>query len=1549
MRIIRLLFILFFTNFVYAQQYGVNTQSYFVNEAIDVEVDSAGNQFVAGYFSGQINFNSTTQIASSNGASDVYIAKYGVGGNLLWVQQFGGAFADKPSDLALDSLGNCYVTGSYSGQMTIGTFVLNSNTASKDFFIFKLSNSGTVIWALSEGGSSIEFTNGITCDNLGNVIVTGQYTGQSTIGSTVLNSMINPQSNLATYDFFIAKYSTNGLFDWVKVGYAPDDDRGLAVTTDSQNNIFVTGQFSDTLTFNGNTYNNIAQNAGFVTKLSPIGVTSYFNLMKAGMVVPYDIKINSIDEVVIIGDYLGTFNYLTTTINSITNIYAKKIFTLKTSNNGVFIWGNAVGSANEISARALAIDDLKNIYITGYFKCALSQYHDNQTAIYNSIGFKDGLFWKLNDSGITQGVKQFGGKENDEGQGIAILSNNSPVICGSYTENLFIPQNPSSNYTYTSQYGLQNSYPNNYLNGDASRNSFLTNAINEGIMNINYFNGNPQDSLFGLIYPNLDSIHFCNPVYIYYSTNTNTFYGPEYNFLWNTGVTSFDLVIGQTNNYNILVQRKDFCTSGVDSIVGILHNYPVMPSKNDNLGIAVNDFPGYLNYELCYPDSVQIWFDNICPACTLTVNGVLTDTIPNYYSNSGNYAVSVNNGFCTSTEYFNITINQIESPVPIQPYMYFPGDVDQNDTIELCLGNPISINIYNFLSNPLPILNQYDTNLIVQNIIYLAPNNSIQLNSYNTPFYPSQTGWQVFDCHLTIGTDNNCGVDTLKYIIKDSLYIIVNTVPNPSIVINGQSIMCPGSTQYLSATPLLNGFNWVGSPFVSQNANHDSIQINAPGIYYYSGTLIDTITGCSGSASAGIQVYFKTPPTISGSPSDGVICPNDTIVLTLPGSYVSYSWEGPYGVINTTSNTHIDSVMGFYYCMVMDADSCVLTTSQFEVNEFSTPSLFVDPYVSLCAGQSTTVTILYDGNPSILWTSPISSNSAVLNINQPATYICEIQQCGLTFIDSVTIIDGDFSIQINATDTILCLNENSILSVPAGYTEYNWSSGENGVNSIQTSIAGDFYVNVTNQYGCEVTSNTLSIQIPLGVYSPVIQGDTICEGGSIELNAPLGIPVSWYNQDTVLISTDTLFSFNQLENDTLFLAAYQQPYCPMAYQSIFIDVINQIDPAMLINDSVFCYGAQINYDHNSDTINTIQWYVNGVFQSLNDLNYQANSPNLPVVISSVVTNSCFYDSINFTVFTNSLTNFSFTNDSLIVCPQNDYMLDFSMLYDSVFWEYPNGLIDTVSSINFNNTIGNGYLYASAIDSNGCNTSIDSLYLLPSYSSVSIILNVLSNCFEEQAQVSFAPNYNAFDWQLPFSDTISTPTFSFIQNEETNGEFVISVIDNLNCTVNDTIQVNALEIPLFQLSTDTLLCIGSFLEIPELPIGSTYSWENFGSISQVPIVSDGWLTLTVTGLNGCIYYDSINIDAANCYDDLPNVFTPNGDGVNDYFVIDEALLFPNSRLEIINRWGQEVYSMNGYNNTFNGNELHDGVYFYVFYYDTTIDNSNKKEGFLTLIH
>lgn len=1553
MKLLSTLVLLLFSNLIFAQYYGINTQSNFSNEAVDIEIDASGNQFVTGYLTGQINFDATTQLAASNGSSDFYIAKYAPSGALLWVKQFGGQFTDRSTDLALDNLGNCYVTGQYSGQMTIGSFVLNSTANSKDLFIVKLTNAGVVVWAKTEGGTGIEIANGITCDNIGNVIVTGQFVGQAIIGTTTLNSTVDPSSNLPSYDFFIAKYSSAGTLNWLKNGQAPSDDRGLAVITDSQNNIFVTGQFSDTLTFNGTTYNNIAQNVGFITKLSPAGLTVYFNQLKAGMVVPNDVKINASDEVVITGDFLGTLNYIASSLSTISNVYARKVFVLKTANSGAFIWGKALGSNNEVSAKALAVDGLKNCYITGYFKCDFSQLHDVQTALYNSIGYKDGFFWKLTDAGTTLGVKQFGGKENDEGQGIAVISNNVPILCGSYGENVFMPFIPNVGYTYNPQFGLQNNFPHPYMNGDASRNSFITNAINENSDAINYFEGNPAptDSLVGFIVPNQDTVHFCQPnTIISYNTQTSIMYGPDYNFTWNNGATTQDLTINQSGTYIITVQRKDLCSTGKDTIIGILHTLPPLPSKTDNLGIAINDFPSYQNYELCYPDSVQIWFNNLCTSCILTLNADTITTAPQYYSTSGSYTVGVSNAYCTNTSGFNITIFQNEAPDTLQPFLYFPSDLDQNDSMVVCAGTAIPIHIYDFLTNPLPNLNQFDTVEIVQETITLANGTSIQANSAHIfQLSAQQSGWQVFTYNLNSGYNNFCGIDTIKYIVIDSIYLLVNPVPTQTITIDGPTTLCPNTTVFISVSPTLPGFNWSGAPFIWQSLDQDSLEINAPGTFSYFGTLTDTLTGCNSSIGASIQIDFKVPPIITANPADGVVCPNDSIQLSVQNNYISYSWDGPYGNLNSNSNTHVDSVMGFYYCQVMDADSCVLTTVPFEIKAFSTPSLFVDPYLVLCAGQSTTITVLFDGNAQIQWVSPFVTNAPALSISQPATYICQIQQCGLTFYDSVTIVDGNFIPTLLTSDSILCQNETAILTVPAGYTDYTWSSGETAVNSIQTNIAGDFYVDITNQFGCLVSTNSITISVPQGANPPIVLGDTICEGANLFLSTAQNDLVSWYTQDTLLLQTSTLFALNQLQVDTLFLVAFQQSDCPMAYQTVAIDVINHIDPSTLINDSLFCSGTSINYI-NIDSINTINWYENGVFIAQNNLNFSvSNTPNFSTILTAAASNSCFYDSIIFPITSLGITALNFPTDSAFICSQSGVTFDFSTLFSTVYWSLPNAVIDTSSLLMVDNTVGSGYLFAYAIDANGCATLSDSVYLIPTFSAVNIQANLGTDCIGEMAVFTFTPSYSVATWTLPSNTTSNTIPLQVVLSNQTIGDYQLTVIDSYNCSIRDTLTISALPIPLVQLSADTLLCMETFMATPIIPVDAIFNWETYGAVDSIPILSDTWLTLTVTGSNGCVFTDSIYIDAANCDDDLPNVFTPNGDGVNDYFVIDEALLFPNNELIILNRWGQEVYSMNGYNNTFDGGGLHDGVYFYVFYYDTTKPNTKKKEGFLTLIH
>jgi gliding motility-associated-like protein len=63
-------------------------------------------------------------------------------------------------------------------------------------------------------------------------------------------------------------------------------------------------------------------------------------------------------------------------------------------------------------------------------------------------------------------------------------------------------------------------------------------------------------------------------------------------------------------------------------------------------------------------------------------------------------------------------------------------------------------------------------------------------------------------------------------------------------------------------------------------------------------------------------------------------------------------------------------------------------------------------------------------------------------------------------------------------------------------------------------------------------------------------------------------------------------------------------------------------------------------------------------------------------------------------------------------------------------------------------------------------------------------------------------------------------------------------------------------------------------------------------------------------------------------EVPNVITPNGDGLNDVFIVKNITVYPENTLSIFNRWGKKVYEKQGYKNDWDGGGLEDGTYYYV---------------------
>jgi gliding motility-associated-like protein len=136
--------------------------------------------------------------------------------------------------------------------------------------------------------------------------------------------------------------------------------------------------------------------------------------------------------------------------------------------------------------------------------------------------------------------------------------------------------------------------------------------------------------------------------------------------------------------------------------------------------------------------------------------------------------------------------------------------------------------------------------------------------------------------------------------------------------------------------------------------------------------------------------------------------------------------------------------------------------------------------------------------------------------------------------------------------------------------------------------------------------------------------------------------------------------------------------------------------------------------------------------------------------------------------------------------------------------------------------------------------------------------------------------------------------------------------------------------------------------------ATYTW-NFGTGTVVsgegqgpyeiswPAIGDYNISLIVAE-NGCSSTSNDSVKVNGCVIEIPNIFTPNGDGINDVFFIKGLESFPDSKLEINNRWGKMIYKNANYKNDWKGDDHADGVYYYVL----ILKNGQQYSGTITLM-
>lgn len=212
-------------------------------------------------------------------------------------------------------------------------------------------------------------------------------------------------------------------------------------------------------------------------------------------------------------------------------------------------------------------------------------------------------------------------------------------------------------------------------------------------------------------------------------------------------------------------------------------------------------------------------------------------------------------------------------------------------------------------------------------------------------------------------------------------------------------------------------------------------------------------------------------------------------------------------------------------------------------------------------------------------------------------------------------------------------------------------------------------------------------------------------------------------------------------------------------------------------------------------------------------------------------------------------------------------------------------------------------------------------------------------------------------------TGGTAPFSFLWSDGSTedeltrvnpGEYSYTVTDANGCIRMNTIELTGNDS--IAISTDVTVesCFGtgdgSIIANVMGGVGPyTYAWSNGETSAELLNIGGGDYRLTVTDAVGCqVETTGLNVSIA-CDDSIPDIISPNGDGVNDVWIVPGLENMNVRTLEIFNRWGQPIYTQDGYDNSWRGTnnsaeDLPFGPYYYVF----VMEDGTERGGSITIV-
>lgn len=161
---------------------------------------------------------------------------------------------------------------------------------------------------------------------------------------------------------------------------------------------------------------------------------------------------------------------------------------------------------------------------------------------------------------------------------------------------------------------------------------------------------------------------------------------------------------------------------------------------------------------------------------------------------------------------------------------------------------------------------------------------------------------------------------------------------------------------------------------------------------------------------------------------------------------------------------------------------------------------------------------------------------------------------------------------------------------------------------------------------------------------------------------------------------------------------------------------------------------------------------------------------------------------------------------------------------------------------------------------------------------------------------------------------------------------------------------------FDAGPDVEVVAGSSVQL-DVTGGTNWDWSPTSGLSgngipnPIALPQETTVYEVSTQQNGCTYTDTIVVDVLQLIDP-PNTFSPNGDGINDTWEVPGIADYPGSEVIIWDRWGQKVFSSNGYREAWDGTNkgrpVSEGSYYYYIQLNEIEGRSAPYLGYVSII-